>query len=147
MAEASGVPASTIRRVLQGRPPSDRTRTAVVRAVEDLSTEAPVPDEGWRIATGGARYMNLAGGLLGEARVWVYLGWTRVRRQLVALDAGSTCAGCGEPYPEPLHACTYVAGRPCACGCGETIPDGARSDRRYVSDAHRMRATRARDAM
>jgi hypothetical protein len=33
----------------------------------------------------------------------------------------------------------------CACGCGEKVPD-SRQNRRYVSNAHRMRARRAKDA-
>src|SRR5512133_444086 len=36
-------------------------------------------------------------------------------------------------------------GRSCACGCGEKLPNGRRN-RRFVSNAHRMRARRAESA-
>jgi hypothetical protein len=34
-------------------------------------------------------------------------------------------------------------GTPCWCGCGEDIPDGKRSDARYVDDTHSTRFRRA----
>src|SRR5512132_387690 len=37
-------------------------------------------------------------------------------------------------------------GRSCACGCGEKLPDGRRN-RRFVSNAHRMRAHRSEAAV
>jgi hypothetical protein len=37
-------------------------------------------------------------------------------------------------------------GRSCACGCGERLPNGRRN-RRFVSNAQRMRAQRAEAAV
>lgn len=147
VAEASGVPVRTVQRFLAGRTPSERTMQAIVWGATAMIVKTVDPD-GWAFATGGGYAgERLAPVVVGftETRVRAFLSFDRARRANEAWTASLSCPACGGEVG-PLHFCPEPALRHCACGCGEVLPAGVRTDRLYLSDAHRKRAARARGA-
>lgn len=148
-AEASGVPVRTVRDFLAGRTPRGETMRALERGITEAARRTPDPD-GFLFASGGA----YTGAYTGEGQfvyvppdeaVRAFVGWDRSRQAHEAWAASLSCPACGGEAG-PLHVCPEPALRACACGCGTALRVGARPDARYVSDAHRKRAVRARVA-
>jgi hypothetical protein len=141
------VPVRTVQDFLAGRTPREETMQPIERGVTEVArvlVRETSETGGFAFVTGGAitGADQLAYAPPDEI-VRALVAWDRARRVHEAWTASLTCPACGREA-DPLHVCPGPALRVCACGCGEVLPAGVRTDRRYLSDAHRKRAGRRR---